>query len=154
MLLLPNHTYEVDSLFYARRKPCVRINDQKNAPPTIWDLPFDIRRQLSGRGGRQRAIAADNHLMLVLNRVPQPNSDQADTVYFWRNRDQKWHFSERGGGGFGALETVVQQYEDRIVELEEALAAAKDSRARFQVCLLYTSPSPRDGLLSRMPSSA
>ena len=24
----------------------------------------------------------------------------------------------------------------------------------FSVCLLYTSPSPRDGLLSRMPSSA
>ena len=27
-----------------------------------------------------------------------------------------------------------------------------DGRALF--CLLYTSPSPRDGLLSRMPSSA
>ena len=25
---------------------------------------------------------------------------------------------------------------------------------RTKVCLLYTSPSPRDGLLSRMPSSA
>ena len=25
---------------------------------------------------------------------------------------------------------------------------------RFRYCLLYTSPSPRDGLLSRMPSSA
>ena len=24
----------------------------------------------------------------------------------------------------------------------------------YQICLLYTSPSPRDGLLSRMPSSA
>ena len=24
----------------------------------------------------------------------------------------------------------------------------------FLICLLYTSPSPRDGLLSRMPSSA
>ena len=24
----------------------------------------------------------------------------------------------------------------------------------YRVCLLYTSPSPRDGLLSRMPSSA
>ena len=24
----------------------------------------------------------------------------------------------------------------------------------YDVCLLYTSPSPRDGLLSRMPSSA
>ena len=27
-------------------------------------------------------------------------------------------------------------------------------RARDRICLLYTSPSPRDGLLSRMPSSA
>ena len=27
-------------------------------------------------------------------------------------------------------------------------------RIFYQVCLLYTSPSPRDGLLSRMPSSA
>ena len=26
--------------------------------------------------------------------------------------------------------------------------------ARYKGCLLYTSPSPRDGLLSRMPSSA
>ena len=25
---------------------------------------------------------------------------------------------------------------------------------RYSTCLLYTSPSPRDGLLSRMPSSA
>ena len=29
-----------------------------------------------------------------------------------------------------------------------------DVFARYIVCLLYTSPSPRDGLLSRMPSSA
>ena len=31
----------------------------------------------------------------------------------------------------------------------------KDGTFRqYDVCLLYTSPSPRDGLLSRMPSSA
>ena len=29
-----------------------------------------------------------------------------------------------------------------------------DVVARYKRCLLYTSPSPRDGLLSRMPSSA
>ena len=29
----------------------------------------------------------------------------------------------------------------------------KDVKA-YKCCLLYTSPSPRDGLLSRMPSSA
>ena len=36
--------------------------------------------------------------------------------------------------------------------LKEAALAAK--LPVFQPCLLYTSPSPRDGLLSRMPSSA
>ena len=29
-----------------------------------------------------------------------------------------------------------------------------DNFMQFKTCLLYTSPSPRDGLLSRMPSSA
>ena len=29
-----------------------------------------------------------------------------------------------------------------------------ESIERADICLLYTSPSPRDGLLSRMPSSA
>ena len=30
----------------------------------------------------------------------------------------------------------------------------KKEKRKVRVCLLYTSPSPRDGLLSRMPSSA
>ena len=34
----------------------------------------------------------------------------------------------------------------------DAMVAA--AQAQFPGCLLYTSPSPRDGLLSRMPSSA
>ena len=34
--------------------------------------------------------------------------------------------------------------------LKNAIVSHKTSHA----CLLYTSPSPRDGLLSRMPSSA
>ena len=34
------------------------------------------------------------------------------------------------------------------------IATAGDAVAQLPNCLLYTSPSPRDGLLSRMPSSA
>ena len=33
-------------------------------------------------------------------------------------------------------------------------AKARSMSASQRACLLYTSPSPRDGLLSRMPSSA
>ena len=46
-------------------------------------------------------------------------------------------------------------------DLQRAIDAAqfnlvhhKTKKAHIHVCLLYTSPSPRDGLLSRMPSSA
>ena len=37
---------------------------------------------------------------------------------------------------------------------EREQAEAKAKKAGYDSCLLYTSPSPRDGLLSRMPSSA
>ena len=40
------------------------------------------------------------------------------------------------------------------VHLIEKLAHFDRERIAERVCLLYTSPSPRDGLLSRMPSSA
>ena len=52
---------------------------------------------------------------------------------------------------------------DRVIEAmelpferggHEAFLAEVEVRSDPQACLLYTSPSPRDGLLSRMPSSA
>ena len=41
-----------------------------------------------------------------------------------------------------------------VPDEEGAQQAVEDVAARAENCLLYTSPSPRDGLLSRMPSSA
>ena len=36
----------------------------------------------------------------------------------------------------------------------DILAEIETDKATMEVCLLYTSPSPRDATLSRMPSSA
>ena len=41
----------------------------------------------------------------------------------------------------------------RIVGQKRKQLTETEAKA-FYACLLYTSPSPRDGLLSRMPSSA
>ena len=43
---------------------------------------------------------------------------------------------------------------DKASEVAKDLVDMAHETAKSVVCLLYTSPSPRDGLLSRMPSSA
>ena len=40
------------------------------------------------------------------------------------------------------------------IDAEIETRCGADIQWIFDICLLYTSPSPRDGLLSRMPSSA
>ena len=44
--------------------------------------------------------------------------------------------------------------EPRYASLPNIMKAKKKPIEQINACLLYTSPSPRDGLLSRMPSSA
>ena len=45
--------------------------------------------------------------------------------------------------------------QDSYLSLDKIIKAAQKVKAdAIHPCLLYTSPSPRDGLLSRMPSSA
>ena len=48
------------------------------------------------------------------------------------------------------LETRLSMIGYKVVTASDGKEALK----LFKDCLLYTSPSPRDGLLSRMPSSA
>ena len=55
-------------------------------------------------------------------------------------------FREAGLPIFGPTQAAAQ--------LEGSKAFTKDFLARHNICLLYTSPSPRDQLTSRMPSSA
>ena len=67
-------------------------------------------------------------------------------------------------GATGAVgETMLSILAERNFPVGQihALASARSAGKRVEfgdkqlvVCLLYTSPSPRDGLLSRMPSSA
>ena len=50
------------------------------------------------------------------------------------------------GFGYGIMQPIIY---------DKTASHVKPSEATFVLsCLLYTSPSPRDGLLSRMPSSA
>ena len=61
-----------------------------------------------------------------------------------RGRKDPW---EKAQAGLGTFLEIVQQPRYRRIVIQEGPVV-------LGYCLLYTSPSPRDGLLSRMPSSA
>ena len=56
--------------------------------------------------------------------------------------------------GLAAAEQGQQKIEQAKIEFTTRIDEAKTKASTIIGCLLYTSPSPRDGLLSRMPSSA
>ena len=72
----------------------------------------------------------------------------------------KQRVSVLGGGSFGTVLANLAASNGSNVALwvrdsEQALRInSEGANSIYHPCLLYTSPSPRDGLLSRMPSSA
>ena len=54
------------------------------------------------------------------------------------------------GNGFAAEVIAAQGFDSIVLDVQHGVMDYPEMLS----CLLYTSPSPRDGLLSRMPSSA
>ena len=67
----------------------------------------------------------------------------------------------REGGGFDDQQSDLAETVESLIEIERQVFAFSErtgfvarSSAQCRGCLLYTSPSPRDCIVSRMPSSA
>ena len=52
-------------------------------------------------------------------------------------------------GGFNGMMKVPSRYKNPVL-----VSGTDGVGTKINICLLYTSPSPRDATLSRMPSSA
>ena len=84
-----------------------------------------------------------------------------DNVIPFKPRDKK-----SKGGLMSLLKTLGMRAPDKIADKKQIENVIRDPKTDLErilkdnpstgtkACLLYTSPSPRDGLLSRMPSSA
>ena len=100
--------------------------------PAGWDLPRAIRVQLGQRSGRQRALMAEGHFVLVLHEPPTSKAKERDAVYFWRPPSGEWKSTERGQAK-PALEKLIDRYEAAIVELEEKHEASVSASQKFAV---------------------
>ena len=52
------------------------------------------------------------------------------------------------------IQNYIQNLSQPLHPIQKEIIAYNETLGDVKSCLLYTSPSPRDGLLSRMPSSA
>ena len=107
---------------------------------------------------------------LYIQKVERKGRTQADldTVIFWltgynkktlqqqidKNNDLETFFDEapQMNPNVSKITGMICGY--RVEEIEDKLMQKIRYMDKLVDCLLYTSPSPRDGLLSRMPSSA
>ena len=116
-------------------------NQSQSSGLTIQTLP-DIKEFVTNKSDRffvdfEDIIAGHPY---VGKRSPRPHNDAQ--VYF-SNTDPRWREATKPSD-FPPLYAVA----DGIIEL------AQGNGSYYNVCLLYTSPSPRDRQKSRMPSSA
>jgi len=96
--------------------------------PSSWDLPQVFRERLGREAGRQRAMYADGHLLVILHGPPKPGDSRRAGRFFWRNPEGYWKsVTERGA--VKSLETHIEDYEAAVDRLEsrehEAASAAR-----------------------------
>ena len=145
---------------YALAATLVKSNAHWRAFETVFEVYFSLR-------GKQFTITDDDEL-------GELSDDDLDAMEGMEGRQGQ---GMQGGGGDALTpEQLAEMLYKALMEGDEAMlrALARQAVKRYagmepgrpvggtyylyrtlrNLCLLYTSPSPRDGLLSRMPSSA
>ena len=79
----------------------------KNILPPTWVVPPAIRERLGDKVGRQRAMTADGHLLLVLHKPPKAGDNERQGRFFWRSPEGNWLSSDLGPGPAGLAQHLT-----------------------------------------------
>jgi Mg2+ and Co2+ transporter CorA len=100
--------------------------------PADWNVPAVFRRRLGVKAGRQRAMVADGHLLLILNTVPEEGSYRRNAVFFWRDPKGLWR-ATASVEGLRSLQRLVESYVQASRELEDRLERSDDAASLHDV---------------------
>ncbi|MFQ5731621.1 MAG: hypothetical protein ACE5KM_06685 [Planctomycetaceae bacterium] len=106
--------------------------DYPSLLPAAWNVPEVFRKRLGRLVGRQRAMSADGHLLLILHTPPGPEDAARTGRFFWRQPDGVWK-SNVFGRGPGALAKHLDEYRQLIDDLEAQDEAANSAQDYFDV---------------------
>lgn len=101
--------------------------------PPAWQLPPEIKNRFGQKSsGKQRAMIAQGHLLLVLHKVPQPGDAQRIGTFFWRKPDGSWEHSG-GGVGIQPLMKHLREYEQVENQLSRRYEEADSADDYFEL---------------------
>ena len=99
----------------------------KSILPATWEVPVEFRSRLGEKAGRQRAMMAEGHLLLVLHAPPKKDEPDRKGRLFWRKPDGTWLSNELGGGA-AALAKHLGEFAEIIdkMDRQEDVAGSVD----------------------------
>jgi hypothetical protein len=101
--------------------------------PLTWQIPESLRQRFGQKGlGKQRAMVAEGHLLLVLHKPPQPGSRQREGLLFWRQPSGNWK-STTGVDGLATLNRHLKDFGGAEQQLLMAYEQASSADDYFQV---------------------
>ena len=103
---------------------------KQSALPATWQVPDEFRSRLGSKVGRQRAMLAEGHLLLVLHKPPRPDEDERQGRYIWRQPSGEWACSDLGGGA-AVVAKHVSEYATAVEKCEQQEEGAATSDDYF-----------------------
>ncbi|HYW78359.1 MAG TPA: hypothetical protein VE890_02245 [Thermoguttaceae bacterium] len=100
--------------------------------PHTWEVPQVFRDRLGRQAGRQRAMAADGHLLLVLHAVPKADDEHRQARFVWRNAKGEYCCNDLRGG-VGVLDKHLDEFAETVEHYDERDEKAVDAEDYFEV---------------------
>jgi hypothetical protein len=106
--------------------------------PKTWKVPDTFHARLGEQAGHQRTMAADDHLLLILHKAPEPGNPERVPVLYWRDPSGTWK-STGGGAGMAELKGHLDAFGAVIDKLEARMEQPPSAENYFDI-LQHTGP--------------
>lgn len=102
------------------------VSVRKSIIPKSWNISEAIRKRVGEGVGRQRLIAEDGELLVILHQLPTAaDKGHRQAALFWCDSAGNWK-SLPSSGGRSELLSLVKSYRKRIADLDLALDKAEE----------------------------
>lgn len=103
--------------------------------PSSWSLPQTVLARIGSGPGRQRLIAEDGHVVLVLHAMPNADDPTRRLArYFWRSPHGAWRASATPADStVASLRAHVEAFFERADHFEEEIEQASTAEDWFRL---------------------